>query len=170
MALRISVWNSRELRAVLSALGSLDREVQGHIRRETKSMAETAWKQAVAERASTRLEQRVLASTARAQASNQNVMLRSAHIGRSLSGGLKPSEHYHAVEFGSGRRGSYDTYTRRSKRGGTHQVRRRTTNQLRNRNRDGYAVYPAAAELIPRIASLWVQTTMRAIHEAFERR
>lgn len=169
MALRINVYGSRELQAILSAMRVLDRDTKGHIRRETKAIADTEWRRAVAERAGTRLEQRVLASTARATASDQNVTLKSAHIGRSLSGGLKPSEHYAAVEFGANR-GSYTTYTRRSQRGGTHKVKRRTANQLRNRNRDGYAVYPAAAEIIPRIASLWVQTVTRGIHEAFERR
>lgn len=170
MALRISVYGSRELQAVLSAMRALDRDTKGHLRRETKRMAEAEWQRAVAEHANTKLEQRVLASTARAAASDRNVTLKSAAIGRSLSGGLKPSEHYAAVEFGSGNRGTYTTYTRRSRRGGTHKVKRRAANQLRNRNSNGYVVYPAAANIIPRIASLWVQTFVRGIHEAFEGR
>lgn len=169
MALRISVWNSKELQAALSALNVLDRDTLGHIRRETKAMAQSEWKEAVAATADTRLEQRVLASTARATASNQNVTLKSAHIGRSLSGGAKPSEIYHAVEFGASQ-SKVETYQRRSKNGGTHQVKRHTTRQLRPRNRKGYAVYPAAAQIIPRLASLWVQTITRGIHEAFEGR
>lgn len=168
MALRISVWRSPELRAALSALRVLDRDVKRHIRRETKAMVDTEWRRAVAERADTRLAQRVLASTARAQVSDQNVMLRSAHIGRSLSGGLKPSEHYGAVEFGSGL--TRKTYTRRSKNGGTHKVTRTIGRAFPPPNREGWTVYPAAAEIIPRIASLWVQTITRGIYEAFERR
>ena len=34
----------------------------------------------------------------------------------------------------------------------------------------GYVVYPAAAEAIPRIASLWVQTAVRTLHELVEGR
>jgi hypothetical protein len=34
--------------------------------------------------------------------------------------------------------------------------------------RGGYVIYPAANAAIPRVASLWVQTARRTIHEALE--
>lgn len=164
--MRISVLSSRELQATLVALKSLDRDTRGHIRRELKSMAAPEWKQAVAERARTRLQQRVLASTARVAVSDQNVTLKAAHIGRSLSGGGKPSELYGPAEFGAAP--SKITYTRRSKRGGSHRVTRTSGTQFTAPNRSGNAVYPAAANIIPRFASLLVQTVVRGMHDAFE--
>lgn len=168
MATRISVFNSRELQAVLVAMKALDRDTKKHIRRELKSMAEPEWKEAVAANAEGRLEQRVLASTARVAVSDQNVQLKSAAIGRSMSGGAKPSEIYGPVEFGSGLRKT--TYSRRSKNGGSHKVTRTTGRQFRPPTRSGWVVYPAAARLIPRIAALYVQTLVRGVHEAFESR
>lgn len=163
----ISVYASDELRAVLVAVRYLERDVKAGIRRQTRSMARPAWQQELAQAASTRLEHRVLVATGRVKVSDRNVMLTSASVGRRLSGGLLPSRDYAGVEFGAGRQ--ITSYTRRSRNGGTHRVRRVTTAQLPARASAGRVVYPAAARFIPRAASLWVQTTVRTIHEAFER-
>lgn len=166
--MRISIFASKELQAVVGALRNLDRETKKTIRKETKNMTAKAWEQAVAEQASTRLESRVLVRTARVRVSDQNVTLSSASIGRSLTGGLKPSESFAAVEFGAA--DQKVTYTATSRRGRSFQVTRNTRGQLRPRNNKGYVVYPAAAQVIPRIASLWVQTVMRGTYEALEAR
>jgi hypothetical protein len=165
---RISVWDSKELQAILLALRGFDRDLKKEIRSRTKTMAQPEWQKAVAERAGTVLESKVLAATARVQVSDQNVMLRSASIGRSLSHGLLPSANYAAVEFGADRNVK-TTYERRSPKGKTHSVTRRTRTQLRPRTRKGYVVFPAAAEMIPRLAALWAQTTVRTFHETIEK-
>jgi hypothetical protein len=168
MTLRISVFASSELRAVILGLKQLDREVKKQIRQQTKVAASEMWTQSVREHAVTRLEQRVLADTARVRVSDQNVTLSSASVGRSLKGGLKPSDDFAAVEFGADR-SKTTTYAATSRRGRRFTVHNRhTRHQLRNRNRKGFAVYPAAADDIPRLASLWVQTIVRALHEALE--
>jgi len=167
--MRISVFNSRELQGVILAMKSFDREVAKEIRQHTKAMIAPEWTQAVTERAATRLEHRVLAKTARVAVSNQNVTLKSAGVGRKLSGGLLPSQSWHAVEFG-GDRTATRTYEARSRKGKNFRVTRRTQAQLRPRNKTGYVVYPAAAEIIPRLASLWTQTVVRTFHEIIERR
>jgi len=169
MATRISVFNSKELQGTILAMKGMDRELAKQIRRVTKQIVQPVWQRAVAERAKTRLESLVLGSTARAAVSDQNVSLQSATIGRSLSGGLKPSASWHAVEFGADR-DVYETYTTTSSRGKRYDVRRRTRRQLVTRKKTGYVVFPAVAEIIPRIASLWVQTTVRTFHEQLEKR
>lgn len=167
--LRISVHGSKQLQAIILAMKVLDRETKKILRRETKAMVDPEWRKAVTEHASTRLEHRVLADTARVRVSDQNVTLSSATVGRSLSGGLKPSTHYYLPEFGADR-SQERTYDARSRKGTAYQVTRHTTRQFRPRNRKGYVVYPAAADIIPRIAALWTQTIVRGIHEAFEKR
>lgn len=166
--MRISIFASKEFQAVAGAMRVLDRETKKRIRQETKDMTSREWAREVAETASTRLEHRVLVKTARVRVSDQNVSLSSASVGRSLSGGLKPSESFAAVEFGADPKKV--AYTARSRRGRTFQVKRNTRAQLRPRNSAGYVVYPAAANIIPRIASLWVQTVMRTTYEALEER
>lgn len=162
--LRISAHSSKQLQAVILATKQLDREVRKQIRQHTREVVRPEWQRAVTERADTRLAHRVLASTARAQVSDQNVQLQSARVGRALSGGLKPSIHFGAVEFGAKRSEYRPIQTKR----GTS--KRRTRSQFRPVKRNGYVVYPAAANIIPRIASLWAQTAARTIHEAFESR
>lgn len=165
--MRISVFDSKELQAVLLALRGFDRELKKVIRQQTKQFAQPEWQKAVTENASTRLEQRVLAQTARVQVSDQNVMLRSGNIGRSLSGGLKPSEKWYAAEFG-GDQNKLETYEATSRKGTRYTVTRHTSRQLRPRNPKGYVVYQAAAAIIPRIAALWTQTVVREFHETIE--
>lgn len=167
--MRISVFGSRELQTVILGLKNQDRDARKEIRQRTKAMAQPEWQKAVAEQASTRLENRVLAATARVTVSDQNVQLQSARIGRKLSGGLLPTKSYAAVEFG-GDRAATNTYEARSRLGKRYQVTRRTRAQLRPSNRTGYAVYPAAARMIPRLAALWVQTYVRTLHEKLEGR
>lgn len=169
MAMRISVFNSAELQATILAMKGMERELAKQVRRVTKAVVDPVWREAVAANASTRLESKALASTARVAVSDQNVTLKSAAIGRKLSGGLLPSQSYHAVEFG-GDRAAKRTYEATSSKGKKFKVTRRTQAQLRPRNRKGYVVYPAVAEVIPRIASLWVQTTVRTFYELIEKK
>lgn len=167
MVLRIDVRASRELQAILLAVRRAPTEIQKQIRQQTKAIAQTEWQRAMAEMADTRLEHRVLVATSRVAVSNQNIKLSSATVGKALSGGLQPKVSYPAVEFGA-TRGVKRSYSRRSRNGGTHNVSRRTAQQLRPRNKTGHVFYPAAARMIPRIAALWAQTVVRTFAEALE--
>ena len=163
--LRIDVHSSRELQALLLSIRQANREVQAQIRRHTRTVAEQAWRKALAEQAVTRVEHVVLVDTARVSMSNQNLKLKSGGLAKRISGGARVHEISRQVEFGSslhwieytGRRGST-----------TFPVRRTTGFQFRHENSKGWVVYPAAAQIIPRIAALWVQTAVRTFHEALE--
>lgn len=167
--MRISVFNSKELQATIALLKGADRSIAKEIRRASKDMAGPAWAKATAERAQTRLERIVLANTARVAVSDQNISLRAASIGRALPGGLSIKDQYHAVEFGADR-SKQKTYTSKSRRGRSFTVdNRHTQRQLTPRTKKGNVIYPAAAEMIPRIASLHIQTVMRTFAEIIER-
>jgi hypothetical protein len=145
VALRISVFESKELQAARLALGTLDREWRKEVRNRLKPMVDPVWREAVRANTQSRQDVVVLSDTARVAVSDQTVTLKSAGVGRSLSGGARPSELARAVEFGS--------------------VHHRN---LPARNVKGRVVYPAAARVIPRIVSLMVQTIIRTTYEAFE--
>lgn len=166
--MRISIFASKELQAVAGALQALDRETKKQIRNQTKEIAAPEWQEAVRANITNKLEGRVLERTARVRVSDQNVSLSSASVGRTLRGGLRPTVDYAVVEFGADDKRV--TYESTSRRGTKFKVTRNTRAQLRKRNRKGYVVYPAAARMIPRIASLWVQTVMRTTYEALETR
>lgn len=167
--MRISVFNSAELQGVIVAMKGFDREVAKQIRQATKAMIDPEWRKAVSEHAQTLLESRALAQTARVAISDQNVTLKSAAVGKKLSGGLLPSANYAGVEFGADRQVK-TTYTATSSKGNQYSVTRRTRAQLRPRRKGGYVVFPAAAGIIPRMASLWTQTVVRTFYEIVERR
>lgn len=167
MLLRISTRASDELRATVQALKLMDRDLRKIIRQVTQSEMSPEWPKSLAQYTTTRLENAVLVQTARVSVSDQNVMLKSATVGRKLAGGAKPSEIARAVEFGANRE-TRTTYRARSRKGKSYSITRRTRRQFRPVKKNGYVVYQAAADLAPRFASLWVQTTVRQFHEAIE--
>jgi hypothetical protein len=167
-ALRISVKNSRELQGTIAALKTMPAELSKWIRQVTKAEMQPEWKRGLAEHARTRLDHRVLVDTARMAVSNQNVSLKSASVGRSLSGGLQPKVDYAAVEFGVDR-SAVTTYEATSRKGKRYKVTRHTRRQLPPRIRNGRVVYPTASDLIPRLASLWVQTTVKTFYQVWEK-
>jgi len=165
--MRIDARLSPEFRATILALRSVDKTIAKMVRQQVKRIAAPEWQKALAERADTRLQQRVLVNTAVITVSNQNVKAQSASKGRPLSGGLEPKHDYHAVEFGANRARVME-YGRKSRNGGRHIVKRRIGNGLPARNSKGHVFWPAAREMVPRLGRLFVQTTVRTIATALE--
>ena len=159
--MRIDVRGSDELQDVILALKSSDAETRRAIRTFTKARLTRPWLEAINDQASTPLETRVIAATATVAVSDQNIRIQSAAKGRRLSGGLSPKVDYGPVEFGAGHKKV--PYRRKG-----HRVVRNTTAQFKSKRRKGYVFYPAAQEMIPRLASLWVQTVVKTYADIFE--
>lgn len=159
--MRIDARGSRELKDIILALQNSDRELRSVIRAYTRSELTRPWLEAINERASSIVERRVISATATVKVSDQNIRITSATKGRRLSGGLSPKTDYAPVEFGAG--GRKRTYTRQG-----HKVTRNTTAQFKRPNRRGYVFYPAATEMIPRLARLWVQTVVKTFADIFD--
>lgn len=168
MPLRISIFASKDLQRAIAILRGADKEISKEIRGRIRTFTTPEWQEAVRGRTSNAQEVKSLADTARVSVSNQNLTLKSASVGRSLSGGAKPSEIVKAVEFGAPQ-DTVKTYTATSKKGKRYSVTRHTTRQFRGPSRSGYAVYPAAAQIIPRVAAFIAQTTVRTFHELVEK-
>ena len=164
---RLDVRQSRELRATIFALRAIDTTLAKQIRQQVKALGTPQWRDELARRATTQLEQRVIADTAVVSVSNQNVRLQSAGKGRPLSGGLNPKRDYLPIAWGASP--SRTTYTRHTKHG-THKVTRNTHAPFKRPLRGGYVFRPAAEAMVSRFASLFVQTTVRTIATALEGR
>jgi hypothetical protein len=170
MALRISVFASKDIQRVVIAMRGLSTENASQINKANKAVVLPVWQEIVRSNAATRLESRVLVNTATVAVSRKNVTLKSATKGKALTGGFAPPYLYHLAEFGADP-SMVQSYYATSSKGKKYLVKdRHTYRQFRRRKPNGYVVYPAAAEIIPRIASLWVQTTMRTFHELLEKR
>lgn len=144
---------------------AMDRSLRSDVNRETRSMAGPVWKQEIQSRVRTPMDTRVLAKGAALRAGNPPVLV-AATSNRKLRGGLVPGNDWKWFEFGANRNKT-KTYSRRSKNGGKHQVTRHTARQLPAHQKGGRVVFPAVADIAPRIASLWVQTVVRKVYEAF---
>jgi hypothetical protein len=159
---RISLLVSKELQTLAQAIRGLDKEMSAQLRKHTKLVVGPVWQESVRGNVTNRLQTRVLSDSATVAVSDQNVMLRSGGIGR-LSSGLPKSEIAFAAEFGANRDSTEEVVSSKGKR-----YQRHTRRQFKYARPRGYVVYPAASEIIPRIASLWVQTMLRTTHEKFE--
>ncbi len=162
----IDVRASRELLATILAIRSLDKTLRKTIRQHTKTLGQPEWQRTLAERVDSRMQHRMLVDTAVLTPSDNGIRLQSASKGRALSGGLNPKQDAYVAEFGV--EAKTTTYNRKSRNGGTHQVRRRVTNGLPARNAKGHVFFPGAHEFAARAMSLWVQTVVRTIINAAE--
>lgn len=165
--MRISAHVSPELRAMLTRIRELPAEVRKEVRVQTKSDALPIWQEEVGANVQTRVEGLVLGRTARVAVTDKGVRLQAARIGKPLRGGLDIKTQWHAVEFG-GDRGVRRPVETRSRKGTRYTAVRHTQRQLRTRERSGHVAFPAVAQSIPRLMSLWLQTVARAGHEALE--
>lgn len=143
----ISVFNSRELQGTILLLKGADRAIAKEIRQQSKAVIAPMWKEAVLAETRTALQVKVLGDTARVAVSDQNVVLSAGTVGRALRGGGTAKTLAAGTEFGSS-----------------------AFRQFGTRVRGGKVVYPAAAQVIPRIAALFVQTTIRTFYEIIERK
>lgn len=160
--LGIDVRNSRELRATFLAIRNAGPDIQKYLRLSIKTFTLTEWRAAVAQEAATMAQSRVLAQTAKIAVSNQNIRMSGGNSAKRLAGGARISDLAHPEEFGADRDRT-KTYNS-SRNGRPYKIRgRHTTRQLRLPRRRGYVVYPAAQYMIPRIASVAVQTVIRTL-------
>lgn len=158
----ISLLIDSPLRDLALAMRAVPTDIKREIGKHTKAAARPIWKQETRERGMTRIQQRVLVDSADVSVTARNVTFSSGGKGR-LSSGVPVSRLARAAEFGMNR----GKQIRSTSKKGTAYTR--TAGNTFGPNRSGgNVVYPAAREAIPRVASLWVQTARRSIHEAIE--
>lgn len=163
MAGGISLLVDSPLQTLAFAMRGVPTELQKQIQAHTRKAALPIWQEETRARAVTRLEQRALVSSVRVGVTNRNVFLRAGSIGK-LGSGTPVKVVSFAAEFGMNRAARIKTKSRK----GTQYTRQAGT-AFRPRNRKGYVVFPAASESISRFASLWVQTSIRTLHDAAEK-
>lgn len=160
----LKVGDDRALQAAVLAFKAADRGLRKDINDATRTTFNGPWRSAIAVRARTPLESRVLVPGARVAAGNPPVFV-AATSKRRLRGGLVPDTGGAPVEFGAA--DTAVTYSRRSPKGNVHQVTRHTRRQLPRRRNAG-PVMGAAAEMGRRAASLWVQLIVKTYYDAAE--
>ncbi len=140
----------------------MPREVAKTTRSYSKAIIAPEWRKGLAERAPAEK----MFHTRLVTPSTVYVTDRGARL---VAGSDRADNFTRETEFG-GKRNEFNEYMRRSRRGGTHDVRRRTKAQFYNFKPKGYVVYPTASDMIPRVAALWVQIVLRTGHDMLEAR
>lgn len=171
--LSIDARSSREIQAVLLAMKQTERTLAAVIRAQSKVMILPEWQKAVSSRIRGRVETKVLGASTRVAVSDSNVILRAGVGARRLSGGWNSSTPgtggpslVKATEFGGNRSYARNVQTT-SNKGKRYTAKRHTQRQLTQFRKQG-PVYDSASNIIPRVASLWIQTTVKALHMALE--
>lgn len=159
------------LRAVVLALKATDKATRSDISRETRTTLNGVWREAVATHAAgNKLDGLTFVKGARIAAGNPaRAMAATSRRALPGGGGFTPDIHGRALEFGADPN-KVSTYSRKSRGGKSHSVSRHASRGLPARNRRGRVVYPAFAEVAPRMVSMWVQIAVRNIHKALEER
>lgn len=166
----LRVGDTPELRAAVLALKGVDREVRSRINKGTTQTMNPVWKSLVAVNATTAMDTRVFVPGTRIAAGNppSAVAANSKRALRKGKGGFTPAFHWRGWEFGTPNRNAYSRYKRTSPKGKVHTVERRTMKGMPRRAKQGRVVYPAFAEIAPRMVSLWVQTIVKTVYDAAE--
>src|SRR6478752_60258 len=127
---------SDDLKAVTVAFRSLPRAIRTDINKANRSDLNPIWKAELASRTRSPMDKLVLGAGVRVKAGAPPVV-QAATSTRGVGKGrrLRPADVWQAWEFGSNQRGAYTSYTRKSKKGGTHKVRRRATVQVPARSK-----------------------------------
>jgi hypothetical protein len=163
-----------EVRAVALGYKLIGKDVRRDISKATREILNPVWRAAIAARLAgkSKLDGKIFATGARVAAGNPAKVL-AATSRRPLrrgEGGLRPDADWRAYEFGANNREKTSTYKSRSSLGTPYEVTRHTARGLPERKGSGRVVYPAFADVMPRMVSLWVQLVARKFYKAFEGR
>jgi hypothetical protein len=167
MPVQPSVQALAEFRGAALAIKAAPREIRNAINKSVRAEGNDIWRQAVAARATSKMDRLVLVKGARIQPGNPARAV-AASSRRALADGLVPDTDARAWEFGTTQPEHQDTYTRRTRGGASAKVTRHVKRQLPRATNRGRVVYPAWADTAPRLVALWVQTIVRIIHESID--
>lgn len=130
------VQDSRELQAIVLAFKLADRRVRNVMKATARKTLNAVWRPALASRATSKLQARVLVAGARAKVGSDSFSMLAATRKRPLSGGLIPADEWHGAEFGARRKG---------------------LERFGARVDDGKVIYPATRDEAPRVVAAWIE-------------
>lgn len=166
MMIQPSAYALRELTAVALGLRIVDKSIRADINKQTREALNPLWRETLGIHAgANKMDQLILVKGARVVAGNPTSVIAGASR-RALSGGGVPVELARGREFGAPSRLNFvTTFNRKT---AYAPVTRHTKRQVPAAVKRGRVVYPAFAEMAPRMVSLWVQIVARNFHEKFE--
>lgn len=166
----LDVNDNKALQGAVLAMKAADRDLKAKINKATRATFGPVWKQQIESQLAGRDAFTAMLLKGVSVSAGNPPSLRAATSTRKIGDKkrLSPADNYYLAEFGADR-AHVARYERKSRTSnGRHTVQRRTNTGLPRRIREGRVVYPAFAEIAPRIAALWVQLIIRTYAEAAE--
>lgn len=161
---RISLLVSRDLQLLVTVARGLPAEVSKQLRAQTRRTVQPIFQEEMRSRAGTRIESRVLLDTARVSVRDDNVILKTATIGKFGRDGVPAAQVAGAAEFGANPARVIEQRSRKGK------LYKRTLGPVfRAPRRKGIVFFPTVQAFIPRAGALWFQTAVRTVREQFEK-
>lgn len=157
-----------ELRAAVLAMSRADSEVRRDVSGRLRSTMNPVWRGLLAGNLTGAgpMEGRMLLAGSRIAAGNPPQLVTASSRRRVGSGGgLVPDQDWHGWEYGA----NGDKTSTVTSRKGTR-YKRHTTRHLPPRTPNGRVIGPTVARILPRIASFWTQTVVRAFLDAADRK
>lgn len=152
------------LRASVLAVKAATRDIRSDISRRMRGTMNPVWRDRVTAGAHGGMEARMLTVGTRIAAGNPPALVAASGNRKIGRGDLTANANAAGWEFGA----NDTTRRQRSGRGPNKTYTRHVMRHLPARNPKGRVVYPAAAEVLPRIASFWTQSVIRAFLDAVE--
>ncbi len=167
--LNVAVGNApAELRAAVAAMKRADSGVRRDVSGRMRETMNPVWRTALASNLTGAgpMEGRILTAGARIAGGNPPQLI-TASSRRKIGhgGGLIPDRDWPGWEYGAN---GDKTSTMTSKKGTSY--RRHTTRHLPGRRASGHVIGPTVATILPRIASYWTQSVIRAFMDAADGR
>lgn len=152
-----------ELRAAVLAMKAATKNIRAQISSDLRGTMGPVWKQEVNEHltGTGRMEARMLTPGVRIAAGNPPSLV-AASSRRKAGRGLVPDKNWPGYEYGASDR----TAAMKSRKGKAYD--RHVMRHLPARSRRGRVLEPAVAAFLPRVASFWAQSIIRAFMDAAE--
>lgn len=155
------------LRAAVLAMRVADKNIKRDINTRVRDTFNPVWKQIVAQnQGGFSITDSMVQANARIRGGNPPALI-AGNSRRTFGRALIPTRDWHLVEYGM--RDHPTKYSRRSKNGGTHQVKRVIGTGWPARTKQGRILGPATTEILPRITSFFIQSVKRAYIDAWEK-
>lgn len=154
----------RELRAAALAARAASRDVRNQLYRNVRETMKPVWTSGL-EAHMSQPRDVLLVAGAKVQAGNPPSLVTATT--KKKVGGLIANQNWAGFEWGANRAQKH-IYERTYKGGKTGRVERAVLAGHPQRRRVGRVISPTVRQILPRIASLWVQTVVRTYMDAIE--
>jgi hypothetical protein len=148
----------REVQLAAQYFGRMDKDVRRSVAAEAKQWGPMLVNRVQQDAHSHGRPAVAVASSGKVSATTKGLVASFGTSGTMASGDRRiPVSKLTGYEFGTGKQRQKVAYTSRGRSSGLFKVQRRVKSGMSSRNPDGYFIFPAVAEMTPKLVAMWVR-------------